>query len=95
MDGLAHAMDGRLRSSWLQLAEGRSSMRGFFLFVAGILIGTAIRTLVAQSPAGQAGVRLNHVAISVPDVAQAVAWYGEKLGFREVVRNSNPQGQVT
>ena len=70
-------------------------MRGFFLFVAGILVGTAIQTLVAQSPAGQPGVRLNHVAISVPDVAQAVAWYGEKLGFREVVRNTSPQGQVT
>jgi len=39
-------------------------------------------------------VRLNHVAISVPDVAQALTWYGEKLGFREVVRNTNQQGQL-
>ena len=70
-------------------------MRGFLLFVSGILVGTAIQTLVAQSPAGNPAVRLNHVAISVPDVAQAVAWYGEKLGFREVVRNTSPQGQVT
>jgi len=70
-------------------------MRGFLLFVAGILVGTAIQTLVAQSPAGNPAVRLKHVAISVPDVPQAVAWYGEKLGFREVVRNTSPQGQVT
>ena len=70
-------------------------MRNLLLFVAGILVGTTIQALVAQSPAGQPGVRLNHVAISVPDVAQAAAWYGEKLGFREVVRNTTPQGQVT
>ena len=69
-------------------------MRGFFLFVAGILVGTVIQTTVAQSPAAQPAVRLNHVAISVPDVAQAMTWYGEKLGFREVVRNTNPQGQL-
>jgi len=69
-------------------------MRGLFLFVAGILVGTVIQTTVAQSPAAQPAVRLNHVAISVPDVAQALTWYGEKLGFREVVRNTNPQGQL-
>ena len=69
-------------------------MRGLFLFVAGILVGTAIQTTVAQSPSGQPAARLNHVAISVPDVAQALTWYGEKLGFREVVRNTNPQGQL-
>ena len=69
-------------------------MRGFFLFVAGILVGTVIQTTVAQSPAAQPAVRLNHVAISVPDVAQAMTWYGEKLGFREVVRNTNQQGQL-
>jgi len=69
-------------------------MRGLFLFVAGILVGTAIQTTVAQSPLGQPAVRLNHVAISVPDVAQALTWYGDKLGFREVVRNTNSQGQL-
>jgi len=69
-------------------------MRGFFLFIAGILVGTAIQTMVAQSPSGHPAVRLNHVAISVPDVAQALTWYGEKLGFREVVRNTNQQGQL-
>ena len=69
-------------------------MRGLFLFVAGILVGTVIQTTVAQSPAAQPAVRLNHVALSVPDVAQALTWYGEKLGFREVVRNTNQQGQL-
>ena len=69
-------------------------MRGFVLFVAGILVGTAIQTTGAQSPSSQPAVRLNHVAISVPDLAQALRWYEEKLGFREVVRNTNEQGQV-
>ena len=68
-------------------------MRGFLLFVAGIVVGTAIQT-AAQSPASQPAVRLNHVAISVPDMAQALTWYGEKLGFHEVVRNTNQQGQL-
>src|SRR5207248_1244703 len=69
-------------------------MRGVLLFVAGILVGAAIQTTGAQGPPTQLPVRLNHVAISVPDVAQAITWYGEKLGFREVVRNTNPQGQL-
>jgi catechol 2,3-dioxygenase-like lactoylglutathione lyase family enzyme len=70
------------------------SMRGVFLFVAGILVGTAIQTTGAQGPASHLPVRLNHVAISVPDVAQALTWYGEKLGIHEVVRNTNAQGQL-
>src|SRR5689334_20469106 len=69
-------------------------MRGVFLFVAGILVGTAIQTTGAQGPASQPGVRLNHVAISVSDMNEALKWYGEKLGFHEVVRNTNPQGQL-
>src|SRR5262249_17358931 len=69
-------------------------MRGFFLFLAGTLVGTAIHTTVGQAQLSQPSVRLNHVAISVPDVADAVKYYGEKLGFREVVRNANPQGQL-
>jgi catechol 2,3-dioxygenase-like lactoylglutathione lyase family enzyme len=65
------------------------------LFVAGILVGAAIQTAVAQGPSGQpAAMRLNHVAISVPDVAQTLKWYADNLGIREVVRNTNPQGQL-
>ena len=69
-------------------------MRGVFLFVAGILVGAAIQTTGAQGPPTQLPVRLNHVAISVPDVAQALTWYSDKLGFHEVVRNTSPQGQL-
>jgi len=69
-------------------------MRGLFLFVAGILAGTILQTAIAQSPSAQPAVRLNHVAISVPDVAQALSYYGDKLGFKEVVRNTTPEGQL-
>ena len=69
-------------------------MRGFLLFTAGILVGTTFQAITAQSPSSQPAVKLNHVAISVPDIAQALTWYGDKLGFREVVRNTNPQGQL-
>ena len=70
-------------------------MRGPALFVAGLIVGTAITATLAQGPPTQpAPARINHVAISVPDVGQALTYYGEKLGFREVVRNTNPQGQL-
>ena len=62
-------------------------MRIIVVFVAGIVVGTEIQSVVAQGPVAR--VRLNHVAISVKDVPEAVKFYGEKLGFREVVRNPN------
>ncbi len=68
-------------------------MRGFLLFIAGIVVGTAIQTTGAQGPSSHLPVRLNHVAISVPDVSEALKWY-DKLGIREVVRNTNAQGQL-
>jgi len=62
-------------------------MRIVLVFVAGILVGTAIQTTVAQS--ARPNVRLNHVGISVKDLAGAVQFYKDKLGFTEVVRNPN------
>jgi catechol 2,3-dioxygenase-like lactoylglutathione lyase family enzyme len=62
-------------------------MRIVFVFVAGILVGTAIQTTVAQS--ARPNVRLNHIGISVKDLAGAVQFYQQKLGFNEVVRNPN------
>jgi len=59
------------------------------VFVAGVLVGVAIQTTGAQTPPNQPAVRLNHVALSVKDLPDALRFYGEKLGFREVVRNPN------
>jgi catechol 2,3-dioxygenase-like lactoylglutathione lyase family enzyme len=69
-------------------------VRSIILFVAGVVVGTTIQAALAQAPAQPAAARLNHVALSVPDVGDALSYYGEKFGFREVVRNTNPQGQL-
>jgi catechol 2,3-dioxygenase-like lactoylglutathione lyase family enzyme len=64
-------------------------MRSLVLFAAGVLVGVAMQTTGAQVPANQPAVRLNHVAIAVKDLPEALKFYGDKLGFREVVRNPN------
>jgi catechol 2,3-dioxygenase-like lactoylglutathione lyase family enzyme len=64
-------------------------MRGLLLFVSGVLVGVAIQTTGAQTPPNQPAVRLNHVAVTVKDLPEALKFYQEKLGFREVVRNPN------
>jgi catechol 2,3-dioxygenase-like lactoylglutathione lyase family enzyme len=61
------------------------------VFVAGVLIGVAMQTAGAQIPPDQPVVRLNHVAVAVKDLPEALRFYQEKLGFREVVRNPNGQ----
>jgi catechol 2,3-dioxygenase-like lactoylglutathione lyase family enzyme len=68
-------------------------MRGLSLFVAGILVGTAVQIGIAQSQPRPVG-RLNHVAVSVADINAALTWYRNTMGFHEVVRNTNPQGQL-
>ena len=69
-------------------------MRALVLFVAGILVGAAVQTTIAQNERpGVVG--LNHVGVAVPDIPAAAAYYTEKLGFKEAFRNSNPQGQPT
>jgi methylmalonyl-CoA/ethylmalonyl-CoA epimerase len=67
-------------------------MRGLCLFVAGILVGLAVHTAVAQSP-NRGIVGLNHVGIAVPDLDKAVAYYSKTLGFPEAFRSLNDKGQ--
>ena len=69
-------------------------MRGLVIFVAGLFAGISVQqALVAQSAPPPA--RLNHVAIAVPSVAEALTWYTEKMGFREVIRQTDPTGKLT
>jgi catechol 2,3-dioxygenase-like lactoylglutathione lyase family enzyme len=71
-------------------------MRGFGLFIAGLLCGLAVQTTMAQNDAaGTAGVVLNHVGIAVPSIPDAAAFYMQKMGFKEAFRNSDPQGNPT
>ena len=67
-------------------------MRNCILFVAGILVGLAVNTAVAQN-VGIVG--LNHVALSVPNLDEAVAYYTKKMGFREAFRAADDKGQPT
>jgi catechol 2,3-dioxygenase-like lactoylglutathione lyase family enzyme len=69
-------------------------MRGLCLFVAGILVGVAVHTAVAQSP-NRGIVGLNHVGITVPNLDKAVAYYSKTLGFPEAFRNLDEKGQPT
>ena len=42
-------------------------LRGFTLFVAGIVVGTVVISPSAAQDAGKGGLRLNHVGIAVKD----------------------------
>ena len=69
-------------------------MRSLSLFVAGIVVGLAI-TAVAQTQTPNRGiVGLNHVALSVPNLDEAVNYYTKTMGFPEAFRSVDEKGQV-
>lgn len=66
-------------------------MRGAVVFVAGLLVGVTVHVAVAQRSG--AGVEMmNHVGINVPNVADAVKYYTEKMGYREAFRANDAAG---
>ena len=67
-------------------------MRGAVLFAAGLFTGLAVHVAMAQS-AGTGVSMMNHVGINVPDVAEAVTYYTQKMGYREAFRVNNANGQ--
>jgi catechol 2,3-dioxygenase-like lactoylglutathione lyase family enzyme len=68
-------------------------MRGFYLFVAGIAVGLAVEAAVAQTQ-NRGIVALNHVAISVPNLNDAVTYYTKTMGFPEAFRSVDDKGNV-
>ena len=60
-------------------------MRGAMLFAAGLLVGLGVHVAMAQS-AGTGVVMMNHVAIAVPNIDEAVTYYTQKMGYREAFR---------
>jgi len=66
-------------------------MRGMMLFVAGLAVGLTVQAVVAQN-ANQGVVMMNHVGINVPDIAEAIKYYTEKMGYKEAFRANNPDG---
>jgi catechol 2,3-dioxygenase-like lactoylglutathione lyase family enzyme len=71
-------------------------VRSVMLLVGGIGIGLVIgaESTVSQAQGAQPNVRLNHVAISVPNITEALTWYRNTMGFREVIRNTNAAGEL-
>ncbi len=67
-------------------------MKGAILFVAGLFVGVAVHAGLAQS-AGSGVVMMNHVGINVPNIAEAVTYYTEKMGYREAFRANDDKGQ--
>jgi catechol 2,3-dioxygenase-like lactoylglutathione lyase family enzyme len=67
-------------------------MRGAMLFVAGVVAGLTVQSVLAQN-AGGGVVMMNHVGISVANVAEAVTYYTEKMGYREAFRVNDEKGQ--
>ena len=69
-------------------------MRGVMLFATGLSVGLAIQAAVAQS--GNKGVvMMNHVGINVPNIPEAVAYYTDKMGYKEAFRVTDDKGQPT
>jgi catechol 2,3-dioxygenase-like lactoylglutathione lyase family enzyme len=67
-------------------------MRGAMLFAAGVLVGVTVHVATAQN-AGSGVVMMNHVAINVPNIPEAIAYYTQKMGYREAFRVNDDKGQ--
>ena len=67
-------------------------MRRAMLFAAGLVTGLAVHVVLAQN-ANSGVVMMNHVAINVPSIPEAVMYYTEKMGYREAFRVNDDKGQ--
>jgi catechol 2,3-dioxygenase-like lactoylglutathione lyase family enzyme len=67
-------------------------MRSAVLFAAGLFTGLAVHVAIAQNASGGV-VMMNHVGVNVPNVAEAVTYYTQKMGYREAFRVNDDKGQ--
>ena len=67
-------------------------MRGAMLFAAGVLTAVAVQIGMAQNTSGGV-VMMNHVGINVSNVAEAVTYYTQKMGYKEAFRLKDDKGQ--
>jgi catechol 2,3-dioxygenase-like lactoylglutathione lyase family enzyme len=70
-------------------------LRGFTLFVAGIVVGTVLISPSAAQDAGQGVLRLNHVGIAVKDFQESLNFYTKVMGFRVAYALPSPDGKPT
>jgi methylmalonyl-CoA/ethylmalonyl-CoA epimerase len=62
---------------------------------AGLWAGQGRFVVAAQGRDVDVELSMDHVALSVPDIAASVAWYTEMLGFKEVRRGGRAGGMQT
>lgn len=70
-------------------------MRTAIVFVVGLVIGSALAPGFAQDTRIPGVNNMNHVAIVVPNLVDAIAFYTQKMGFKEGFTVKNDQGQPT
>jgi catechol 2,3-dioxygenase-like lactoylglutathione lyase family enzyme len=67
-------------------------MRSFALVLIGVLLGSVIAPSFAQS---DKVLGVNHVGIGVANLDEAIAFYTQKMGFREAFTARDEKGQPT
>lgn len=70
-------------------------VRALTLFVAGVVVGTAMMSPSAAQEKRNAGLRLNHVGISVKNYEESLNFYTKTMGFREAFALQGPDGKPT
>ena len=70
-------------------------LRGLTLFVAGIVVGTALIAPGFAQQRGDSGPRLNHVGIAVKDFQESLNFYTKVMGFRVAYALPSPDGKPT
>ena len=68
-------------------------MRSAVLLIVGIAIGLAVEVTLAQNQ-NRGIVGLNHVALSVPNLDEALNYYTKTMGFPEAFRVNDDKGQA-
>jgi catechol 2,3-dioxygenase-like lactoylglutathione lyase family enzyme len=70
-------------------------MRTVMTLLAGILIGTTMTTGLAQETRLPGDNYMNHIAIAVENFDAALAFYTQKMGFKEAFVVRNDKGEAT
>lgn len=72
----------------------RAVMKGLALVAFGVILGN-VATERSAAQAQQAGLRVNHVGVSVTDMNAAIAFYTKTMGFREAYTLRDASGNPT
>ncbi len=69
-------------------------MRGLGLFFAGLVVGLAVHTGIAQGQ-GEKVLGVNHVGINVADFDATMKFYTEQMGFKKAFVVNDKDGKPT